>query len=323
MKSQLNAVVDELKRLKYEGVEGVYVSEETLTNLKSKLAEIKGTVPESADGAEAVKKAKTPETPVKSAPTESSEPDPLKAVLGNNPIGIKSSEKPVGLNQHGKPIATLPEPPVVELVEGDKQTRWDALKEVVVNDAVCQEHLNPDAQVVFGVGSLDAEIFFCGEAPGADEEKQGIPFIGKAGDLLTKIITAMGVDRDKVYIGNIMNWRPELPTSSGNRPPMPEEMAYCLPYLKAQIDVVKPKVIVALGMTAVNGLIGADPKRRMGDIRGKFSEFNGVPLMVTYHPSYLLRYASMKTKRLVWEDMMTVMEKIGLPISEKQKRFFS
>ena len=178
-------------------------------------------------------------------------------------------------------------------------------------------------QVVFGVGSLDADIFFCGEAPGADEEEQGEPFVGKAGQLLTKIIGAMGLQREDVYIGNIMNWRPEMPNMAvGNRPPSTEEMAFCLPYLQAQLAIVQPKVIVALGATAVKGLLGDSPKLRMRDLRGNWHSFAETPLMVTYHPSYLLRNDTLQTKRAVWEDMLLVMEKIGLPISEKQRGFF-
>ena len=100
-------------------------------------------------------------------------------------------------------------------------------------------------------------------------------------------------------------------------------MNFCLPYLKAQIAVVQPKVIVALGGTAVNGLLGHDPKRRMGEVRGNWAEFEEVPLMITFHPSYVLRNGSEKIKRMVWEDMLQVMEKIELPISEKQRGFFA
>ena len=117
-----------------------------------------------------------------------------------------------------------------------------------------------------------------------------------------------------------MNWRPEIP--KGNRPPTEEEMNYCLPYLKAQIDVVKPQVVVALGLTAANGLLGFDPTRRMGKIRGQWQKFGDADLMVTYHPSFLLQYASAQMKRLVWEDMMAVMERTGIPISDKQRGYF-
>ncbi|MCB1124126.1 MAG: uracil-DNA glycosylase, partial [Verrucomicrobiae bacterium] len=313
MRSEIESVIDELKRLKQEGVEGVYIADDTLENLKAILRKqpaVKSPVSASATPTE--KPASPQAAPVSRKPEQQGES--LEELVRKAPVKAASAQANAepGLNQHGRPIAPIPEtPPEVNLPEGSKQERWNALREQVLNDPVCQEHLNPGAQVVFGVGSIDAEIFFCGEAPGGDEEKQGEPFVGKAGELLTKIIIAMGLAREDVYIGNIMNWRPEMPTSVGNRPPTPEEMAYCLPYLRAQIEVVQPKLIVALGMTAVTGLLGPDPNRRMGAIRGQFFEFNSTPLLVTYHPSYLLRYATLKTKRLVWEDMLLVMEKIG------------
>ena len=217
---------------------------------------------------------------------------------------------------------TIPQPSPFKLPDGDKRAKWNFLRELVLNDKVCNAHVKPTKKVVFGVGNLDAKIFFCGEAPGADEEIQGEPFVGKAGQLLTKIIGAMGLSRDDVYIGNIMNWRPEMPTPRGNRPPTEEEMNYCLPYLKAQIQIVNPQVVVALGMTAVNGLLGFDPTRRMGKIRGTWQDFEGRELMITYHPSFLLQYASNAMKRLVWEDMMAVMKKVCMEVSEKQENFF-
>jgi uracil-DNA glycosylase len=317
MRSQLESIVEELKRLKQEGVEDIYVDDSTLSELKAVLSKTETSSPAQPEAAEEAK----PAVPKKRAQQGES----LTEMVKKAPIQLASSKArtEASMNQHGKPIADIPEsPPEFTLPEGSKQERWDALKELVLNDPVCLEHLNPGAQVVFGVGNVDADIFFCGEAPGGDEEKQGEPFVGRAGELLTKIITAMGLSREGVYIGNIMNWRPEMPTPVGNRPPTPEEMAYCLPYLRAQIEVVQPKLIVALGMTAVNGLLGADPHRKMGAIRGQFFEFNQTPLLATYHPSYLLRYATMKTKRLVWEDMLLVMDRIGLPISEKQRGFF-
>jgi DNA polymerase len=169
---------------------------------------------------------------------------------------------------------------------------------------------------------VDAEIFFCGEAPGSDEETIGEPFVGRAGQLLTKIIYAMGLERSAVYIANIMNWRPEMPTDVGNRPPTQEEMNFCLPFLLGQIEIVKPKVSVALGATAVSGLLGRDSSRRMRDIRGKWTTFAGIPLMATFHPSYLLRNNTNSAKRIVWEDMLEVMGKVGLPISARQSGYF-
>ena len=181
--------------------------------------------------------------------------------------------------------------------------------------------------VVFGVGPRDAEVMFVGEGPGENEDLQGEPFVGAAGQLLTKMIKAMGLDRGQVYIGNIMNWRPEMPTPPGleqigNRPPTAEEMAYCLPYLRAQLEIVQPELIVALGATAASGLLGAGSFKTLGEIRGRWQTFAGRPVMVTYHPSYLLRNNSNRAKRVVWEDLLKVMERAQLPISEKQRNFF-
>jgi DNA polymerase len=211
---------------------------------------------------------------------------------------------------------------MLPLPTGDKRHQWEWLRDQVLHSQDFQKHLKPGKRLVFGVGSLDAEIFFCGEAPGADEEIQGIPFVGRAGQLLTKIILAMGLSREQVYISNIMNWRPEMPTKHGNRPPTQEEMEYCLPYLRAQVDIIKPKVIVALGATATNGLLGYDSQRRISLCRGQWYMFQDIPLIVTFHPSYLLRNQSSATKRLVWEDMLEVMKRVNMVITDKQKKYF-
>ncbi len=284
MDQALNAVVEELKFLKKQGVERVYVQDETLEKLRKKVGPKPVVIEQAA-----------PQKPA--------------------PKAKKKAAAPIG-----KPI---PAPKEVVLPDGDKAMQYAWLKKKVLNCPVCKEHVKPGKQVVFGVGNIDADVFFCGEAPGAEEEVQGEPFVGPAGQLLTKIIQAMGLQRQDVYIGNIMNWRPEMPTEFGNRPPTQEEMAFCLPYLRAQVAVVKPKLIVALGSTAVNGLLGHDAKRRMGDVRGKWFDFEQTPLMITYHPSYLLRNNTLRTKRLVWEDMLQVMERVDMPISDKQRAFFS
>ena len=175
--------------------------------------------------------------------------------------------------------------------------------------------------VVFGVGNIDAELMFVGEAPGADEDAAGEPFVGAAGQLLTKMIAAMGLTRDRVYIANILKCRPDMPRgSSGNRKPTPEEMQTCIPYLHAQIDLIQPKVLVGLGGTAIEGLLG---KLGITKLRGQWHTYRGIPLMPTYHPAYLLRNQSNAEKRRVWEDLMAVMEKLGLPISEKQRGYFA
>ncbi|MDR1435233.1 MAG: uracil-DNA glycosylase [Puniceicoccales bacterium] len=226
-------------------------------------------------------------------------------------------EKPMKLNDFSCKLM-----PVSQKIFTNKREHWEDLRQRVLNSEDLKKHVHPGKQLVFGVGNLDAKIFFCGEAPGADEEVQGIPFVGRAGQLLTKIIVAMGLSREEVYIGNIMNWRPEMDTPTGNRPPTQEEMQFCLPHLVEQLEIVRPEAIVALGATAVSGLLGYDKSRKMSSVRGKWHEFCGVPLMITFHPSYLLRNGTNKMKRIVWEDMLNVMEKVAMPISEKQRKYF-
>jgi DNA polymerase len=176
--------------------------------------------------------------------------------------------------------------------------------------------------VVFGVGAVNAKLMFIGEAPGSDEDAQGEPFVGKAGQLLTRIIQAMGLTRDSVYIANILKCRPDTPgQTSGNRKPTPQEMQTCIPYLHRQIDLIGPKVIVALGATAVEGLLGKTTQG-ITRLRGRWQTYRGIPLMPTYHPAYLLRNQSLSEKRKVWEDMLEVMVKLAMPATEKQRNYF-
>jgi uracil-DNA glycosylase len=177
-------------------------------------------------------------------------------------------------------------------------------------------------KMVFAIGNPDAEIMLIGEAPGHNEEKEGEPFVGPAGQKLNDILKAMGVNRGDVYISNLVKFRPALPRqTTNNRKPTPEEMTACLPLVLAEIAVVKPKIIIALGGTAAEGLIGLEGT--VGSMRGKWHEVSGIPARVTYHPSYLLQSGgSNDVKRALWEDMLAAMEKLGMPISEKQKAYF-
>ena len=202
-----------------------------------------------------------------------------------------------------------------------KTAAFENLRERAMACVKCSHLAASRKNVVFGVGNMDADLMFIGEAPGADEDAQGEPFVGRAGQLLTKIIETMSLTRDSVYIANILKCRPDTPVQSyGNRKPTPEEMQTCIPFLHEQIDLIQPKVIVALGATAVEGLLG----RTIGitKFRGTWQTYRGIPLMPTFHPSYLLRNAALSEKRRVWEDMLLVMEKLGMPISEKQRKFF-
>ena len=158
--------------------------------------------------------------------------------------------------------------------------------------------------IVFGVGNPDARLMFVGEAPGEDEDLQGFPFVGKAGQLLTKMIEAMGLRRDDVYICNTVKCRPP-----NNRNPEPDELLACEPFLKGQLGAVKPEVIVTLGKFAAQALLREQTP--ISRLRGQWREYEGVPLMPTFHPAYLLRSPGEKGK--VWEDLKQVMGKLGLP----------
>ncbi len=203
-----------------------------------------------------------------------------------------------------------------------KRSAFEQLQARVSICVSCPHLVSSRKNIVFGAGNLESEILFVGEAPGAEEDDTGQPFVGKAGELLNRIIQAMGFSRENVFVANILKCRPDTPgKSSGNRKPSPLEMATCLPYLEEQIDIIRPKVMVALGATAIEGLIRQTPVH-VTRIRGQWLQFNEIPLMPTYHPAYLLRNDSITEKRKVWEDMLAVMEKLQLPISHKQRNYF-
>ncbi len=168
--------------------------------------------------------------------------------------------------------------------------------------SLCKTRTN----TVPGQGNARPEIMFIGEGPGADEDQQGLPFVGRSGKLLTKIIEAMGFTREEVFIGNIVKCRPP-----GNRVPTPEEMDTCIPYLKEQIKLLKPKVIICLGATATKGLFGTKIPG-ITKIHGQWKSYEGIDVMPTYHPAYLLR--NPPGKKDVWEDMKTVLRHLGRPI---------
>lgn len=305
-REQLQALNDELRRLKAGGLRAVAVTDESLARLREAVT---AGASESAG----------------SGPVASGAPGAAAFPPAPRAVTVAKVAAP------GTPA--LPDPPAIKLPDGDKQARWNHLRDLVLNDSVCRARVFPGKKVVFGVGNLDAAVMFVGEAPGGDEEDQGEPFVGRAGQLLNRMIKAMGLERSQVYIGNILNWRPEMPrnpdgSQTGNRPPTAQEMAYCLPFIRAQIAIIQPRVLVALGKTAVDGLLGADRFKTMGAARGTWHSYADTPLRASYHPSYLLRQEGLtsasakKIKRDAWEDLLAVMEHAGLPISEKQRNYF-
>jgi uracil-DNA glycosylase len=249
------------------------------------------------------------------APNARPAPSPL------SPSSTSTAKPPPAPTPLPSPAPVASRPGTLPASAQSKESAMAELQERALICRLCPHLAATRKQVVFGVGDIHSPLMFVGEAPGADEDQQGEPFVGKAGQLLTRIIQTMGLNRNTVYIANILKCRPDTPAQkSGNRKPTPEEMKTCLPYLLAQIDIIQPKVLVALGATAMEGLLG----RTIGisRLRGQWLRFRDIPLMPTYHPAYLLRNQSLAMKREVWEDMLQVLERLGLPISEKQRGFF-
>ncbi len=176
--------------------------------------------------------------------------------------------------------------------------------------------------MVFATGSPDARVMFIGEAPGYQEERELEPFVGPAGQKLNEILKAMGLAREDVYLSHIVKFRPATARqTTNNRKPSAEEMAACLPFIRAEIAIVKPECVVALGTTAAEGLLGLEGA--ITSMRGPWHDFEGTPVRITYHPSHLLQSnAASPVKRQLWEDMLAVMEKLNLPISAKQRGYF-
>lgn len=192
----------------------------------------------------------------------------------------------------------------------DKAAALRAIREDIGDCTRCRLHKGR-TNIVFGVGNIDADLMFVGEGPGADEDAQGEPFVGRAGQLLNNMISAMGLKREDVYIANVVKCRPP-----GNRTPEKDECDVCSPFLLHQIAVIQPKVIVALGAVAAKNLLAVNDS--MANLRGRWYDFRGARLAVTYHPAYLLR--DPRQKKEAWKDLQMVMKYLGLkPASGPQE----
>jgi len=198
-----------------------------------------------------------------------------------------------------------PPPPAGSAAEGGGAPQSDLLADLQKIAVVCQNCrlAKSRTQVVYGVGSPNADLMFIGEAPGRDEDLQGEPFVGRAGQLLTDIIKAMKLTRDDVYIANVIKCRPP-----DNRNPEQDEIDACRPYIRRQIEIIQPKVIVTLGRIALQSL--TEKGYAISAVRGQWLEYNGIRVMPTYHPAYLLRTPA--AKRDVWADMKKVMAELGI-----------
>lgn len=197
--------------------------------------------------------------------------------------------------------AVAPAPPLELSVDASERAERLAGIETVAQECTACKLCERRNSVVFGNGHPDAQLMFIGEGPGAQEDRQGLPFVGPAGELLTKIIQAIGLSREQVYIANMVKCRPP-----GNRDPSFDEVAACRNFLDSQIDLIQPKVIVMLGRIAAQSLF--ETNTPIGRMRGEWKEFRGRDAMVTYHPAALLRNASLK--RPVWEDMQRVRDRL-------------
>lgn len=283
----LDATVAHLEQMRAEGTHFVNVSPAALAELKAPPARTP---------------AVTPAGPV----------TPARRLAAAVPSAMASLPPPA--------LTALPPLPA-PLAAGAKAAAMEEIRQRALGCLKCPHLARTRKSVVFGAGDVNAELMFVGEAPGADEDAQGEPFVGKAGQLLTKIIQTMGLSRDRVYIANILKCRPDTPGQAwGNRPPTGDEMDTCKPYLMAQLEILQPRVIVALGATALQGLL--QTKSSLSALRGCWQSFRGIPVMPTFHPAYLLRNQSLTEKRKVWEDMLLVLEKLELPITDKMRGYF-
>jgi DNA polymerase len=235
------------------------------------------------------------------------EPEPLPPEAVATPAPAPAAPAPEGADEPSDAPAAA-RTPITIPTTGDGPARLQVLAEQAASCTRCRLHKGR-TKSVFARGSADAEIAFVGEGPGYHEDQQGVPFVGKAGQLLDKMVGAMGYGRDEVYVCNVVKCRPPE-----NRTPTPDEAGTCKPFLAAQLEVVKPKVIVALGRCAAEHLGCLEAGAR--GWRGRWSAYEGIPVMPTYHPAFLLR--TPKMKRPVWEDLQKVMARLGKPSPAKK-----
>ena len=297
----LDILLEELKRQKAAGLRRVSISDESMASLKS-LAGVAPTAP-------------VPVTSAKpAAPSVVARPiAPVAAVRPVIPVAPKPAVAAMTPVIADAPIFTLP--------AGTKAERMQALRQLVEACVETKKHLTVPQRPLLGHGSLEAKVVFVGEVPSHEEMEAGQAFAGASGELLQKILGAAAISPADYYLAPVMVWRPESPTQYGKRPPTARELAFNLPYLRAQIDVVAPRIVVALGAQAFEALHGRTPT--ITQARGQWFDLAGVPLLATFHPNYLLHSPSASAKRTVWEDFLLLMEKLGLPISEKQRAFFA
>lgn len=212
---------------------------------------------------------------------------------------------------HGlSPMSTAHAFSAPPLATDQKKSRLVAMNENEIRGCTKCRLCEQRTHTVFGEGDVDARIFFIGEGPGETEDQTGRPFVGRAGELLNKMIAGMGLRREQVYIANIVKCRPP-----GNRVPAPDEVAICTPYLERQLEIVRPGAIVTLGLPATQYML--QTKTSMGRLRGQWHNWRGIKLMPTYHPAYVLRNPTYETRAAVWSDLKQVLCELGMPVPQK------
>ncbi len=247
---------------------------------------------------------------------------PVPAVTEGAPAVVKTETRRVEISmEEVKPVAVAASVSV-SVTGSTRGEQLESLRRQAENWGPVKSLGSLRETMVFATGNPEARVMLVGEAPGYQEEKEREPFVGPAGQKLNDILKAMGISREEVYISNIVKFRPSTPNqTTNNRKPTPEEMAACMPFVRAEIAIIKPDCIIALGGTAAEGLLGL--AGTVTSMRGAWHDFEGTPVRTTYHPSYLLQSGGGNpVKRQVWEDMLAVMEKLDLPVSEKQRGYF-
>lgn len=303
--SVIEILLSELRRLRAEGVESVPLATESESRLRVLLAGASGESGSPRVATEA------PRAPVGPAPAAA-------AAKPSRPSPPAAAARPTA--PEADPV---PDPPVVELPSaGSRAERWAALRACLEACPEARRRRPAGASAFAGHGSSEPDLLVVAEHPDEHEERSGDPFAGPAGEILGKALRAMGLGMDRVHLAHVVRWRPVLPSRVGGRPATAREVAYCLPYLRAQVDALAPRVVVALGKGPLNALVSPAEPLLITRERGVWREAMGVPVLPTFQPSYLLHNPSVKAKREFWEDMLSVMERLGLPISERQRGFY-
>jgi DNA polymerase len=304
----VHLLLAELRRRRSEGVRTVYLAPEGEAALADLLRRARG---ESAPAVGAPAARRETYRPADPAPRVKAEPLAPKPAAPKAPVVDDS--------------AVPPPPEVVLPAEGSPVDRLSVLAARIRACPECARHLGAGAPSVLGFGDPGASLLVVEEAPEAEDLAAGAPYRGPSGQILAKALGAMGLAPEAVRLTYLMRWRPVMAGGLGDRPPTAREAAFCRPYLLAELGVIRPKAVVVLGNGALNGLMGLEGESalRITRQRGAWLELGGVPVMPTYKPSYLLRNPSPEAKRQFWGDLLAVMERLGLPISERQRGYYA